>query len=126
LPLLPLIVVVIISSFLGDNFGYEIGKRSGKRIFRKKESIFFNPEHLLRAEQFYEKHGGKTVLLARFVPVVRTFVPLLAGVGAMPRKRFLIYDAIGAVLWGGGVIMLGYILASIVGERVEDLKIYLL
>lgn len=126
LPLLPLIAIVIVSTFLGDNLGYEIGKRTGKRIFSRKESILFDPEHLLRAEKFYERHGGKTILIARFIPVVRTFVPLLAGVGTMPRKRFLIYDAIGAITWGGGVVMLGYILASIVGDRIEDLKVYLL
>jgi len=126
LPLLPLIAVVVVSTFIGDNFGYEIGKRTGKKIFHRKESIIFDPEHLLRAEKFYEKHGAKTVVLARFIPVVRTFAPLIAGAGSMPRRRFVAYDAIGAVLWGAGVIIIGYMLASIVGERISDLKIYLL
>lgn len=126
LPLLPLLVVIVASAVIGDNVGYEIGKRSGKRIFRKKESFLFDPEHLVRAGNFYEKHGGKTIILARFVPIVRTFAPLVAGVGNMPRKRFLFFNIIGALIWGVGVTMAGYLLASILGERVEDLEKYLL
>lgn len=126
LPLIPLLIVIVASAVIGDNVGYEIGKRSGKRIFRKKESFLFDPEHLVRAGNFYEKHGGKTIILARFVPIVRTFAPLVAGVGNMPRKRFLFFNIIGAVVWGVGVTMAGYLLASILGDRVEDLEKYLL
>lgn len=126
IPLIPLLIVIVASAFIGDNVGYEIGKRSGKHIFRKKESFLFDPEHLIRAEKFYEKHGGKTIILARFVPIVRTFAPLVAGVGKMDRKRFVIFNLTGALIWGVGVTMAGYLLASILGDRIEDLEKYLI
>ncbi|MBA3758420.1 VTT domain-containing protein [Candidatus Saccharibacteria bacterium] len=106
---LPLLIAVIIfSAVLGDNVGYSIGRRSGKRLFSKKESILFRPEHVQRAEKFYERHGGKTIILARFIPVVRTFAPMIAGVSKMPRRRFFVFNVIGGVLWGGGVTLAGY------------------
>ncbi len=126
IPLIPLLIVIVVAAVVGDNVGYEIGKRSGKRVFRKKESFLFDPEHLVRAGKFYEKHGGKTIILARFVPIVRTFAPLVAGVGHMPRRRFMFFNIIGAFIWGVGVTMTGYLLASVLGERVEDLEKYLL
>ncbi len=107
-PLELLIIVVVVSAIVGDNVGYSIGRRTGKRLFRKKESILFKQEHLERAEKFYELHGGKTIILARFVPVVRTFAPMVAGIGKMPRGRFLLFNVIGGVLWGAGVTLLGY------------------
>ncbi len=112
LPLHWLILVVVVSAILGDNVGYSIGRRTGKRLFRKKESILFKPEHLERAEKFYEQHGGKTIILARFVPVVRTFAPMVAGIGKMSRGRFLVFNIVGGILWGAGVTLLGYWLGS--------------
>lgn len=112
LPLGWLLVVVILAAIIGDNVGYSIGRRTGKRLFSKKESILFKPDHLERAEAFYEKHGGKTVILARFVPVVRTFAPMVAGIGKMTRQKFMVYNIIGGVLWGGGITLLGYWLGS--------------
>lgn len=112
LPLHWLILVVVISAVVGDNVGYSIGRRTGKRLFKKKESMLFKPEHLERAEKFYEQHGGKTIILARFVPIVRTFAPMVAGIGKMSRGRFLFFNIIGGILWGAGVIMLGYWLGS--------------
>lgn len=103
-----LIVVVIVSAIVGDNVGYSIGRRTGKRLFQKKESILFKQEHLERAEKFYEQHGGKTIILARFIPVVRTFAPMVAGMGKMSRSRFMAFNIIGGVLWGGGLTLLGY------------------
>jgi membrane-associated protein len=126
LPLGWLLITVVLAAFLGDNAGYEIGKRTGKRIFKKPESLLFNPEHLLRAETFYQQHGGKTVMLARFIPMVRTFAPLIAGVGNMNRKRFMFYNFLGALIWGVGVTMIGYLAASLIGDRVEELEKYLL
>lgn len=126
IPLIPLLIVIVAAAVIGDNVGYEIGKRTGKRIFRKKESFLFDPEHLVTAGKFYEKHGGKTIILARFVPMVRTFAPLIAGVGQMPRRRFMLFNIVGALIWGVGVTMAGYLLASILGERVEDLEKYLI
>ena len=112
LPLHGLMLVVIAAAILGDNVGYSIGRRTGKRLFRKKESILFKPEHLEQAEKFYEIHGGKTIILARFVPIVRTFAPMVAGISKMPRERFMFFNVIGGTLWGGGVTLLGYWLGT--------------
>lgn len=110
LPLL--IAVVIFAAILGDNVGYSIGRRSGRRLFQKKESIFFKPERLELAEKFYEQHGGKTIIMARFIPVVRTFAPMIAGISKMSRKDFMLYNIVGGVLWGGGVTLAGYYLGK--------------
>jgi membrane-associated protein len=126
LPLGWLIIVVILSGILGDNTGYEIGKRAGRKLFRKEESAFFHPDQLKKAEDFYEKHGVKTVLLARFVPVIRTFVPVVSGTTNMDRKKFAIYNAAGVATWGTGVTMLGYILGRIIGEKVKNIDKYIL
>jgi len=107
-----LIFVVIVAAILGDNVGYSIGNRSGKRLFNKKESVFFRPEHLEKAEIFYEKHGGKTIIIARFIPMVRTFAPVVAGIGEMSRRRFMVFNVVGAVLWSSSTILLGYWLGN--------------
>ena len=112
LPLPTLLIVVILAAIIGDNVGYSIGRRTGKRLFSKKESILFKPGHLERAEAFYEKHGGKTIIIARFVPVVRTFAPMVAGIGKMTRQRFMAFNIIGGILWGGGITLLGFWLGS--------------
>lgn len=112
LNLFHLLVVVIVAAVLGDNVGYSIGHRTGKRLFNKKDSILFRHEHIEKAEAFYAKHGGKTIIMARFIPVIRTFAPMVAGMGKMSRQRFLVFNIIGATLWGGGVIMLGYWIGS--------------
>jgi membrane-associated protein len=107
-----LIVIVIVAAIIGDNVGYSIGRRTGRRLFQKKESILFKPERLELAEKFYEQHGGKTIILARFVPVVRTFAPMVAGISKMPRRNFMLYNIVGGVLWGGGVTLTGYFLGK--------------
>lgn len=112
LPLGWLLAVVIVSAVLGDNVGYSIGRRTGKRLFRKKESILFKQEHLERAEKFYEQHGGKTIIMARFIPVVRTFAPMVAGISKMSRERFFAFNIVGGILWGSSVTLLGYWLGS--------------
>lgn len=121
LPLLWLILAVTIAAIIGDNVGYSIGKRTGHRIFRKEEGILFHKEHIIRAEKFYERHGGKTIILARFIPMVRTFAPVVAGVGKMPRRTFMAYNVIGAVLWGAGVTLLGYWF----GSKIPNLDFYI-
>jgi membrane-associated protein len=103
-----LLVVVIAAAIIGDNVGYSIGRRTGKRLFQKNDSILFRKEHIEKAEKFYEKHGGKTIIMARFIPVVRTFAPMVAGMGKMSRRRFVIFNIVGGILWGGGMTMLGY------------------
>lgn len=112
LPIHWLILVVVISAIVGDNVGYSIGRRAGKRLFKKKESMLFKPEHLERAEKFYDLHGGKTIILARFVPIMRTFAPMVAGAGKMSRGRFMLFNVVGGIVWGAGVILLGYWLGS--------------
>ena len=112
IPIVPLLVVVVVAAILGDNVGYSIGRRTGHRIFRKKDGILFRHEYIERAEKFYEVHGGKTIIMARFIPIVRTFAPMVAGVGKMPRSRFMLFNVVGGTLWGTGVVLLGYWLGS--------------
>lgn len=103
-----LLLVVIIAAIVGDNVGYSIGRRTGKRLFKKNDSILFRKEHIEKAELFYEKHGGKTIIMARFIPVVRTFAPMVAGMGKMSRQRFMLFNIVGGILWGGGLTLAGF------------------
>lgn len=125
LPLGWLLLVVVISGIIGDNTGYEIGKRGGRKLFKKPDSTFFHPDQLKRAEVFYEKHGVKTVLFARFIPIVRTFAPVVAGASNMPRKIFASFNAVGVFSWGIGITMLGYILGRIIGAKVTNIDKYI-
>jgi membrane-associated protein len=111
-----------ICAVLGDSVGYSFGHRVGRRLFKKKESFLFNPDHLEKAEKFYEKYGKKTIILARFMPVVRTFAPIVAGIGRMEYKTFLLYNIIGGFLWGVCITLLGYFL----GNLIPDVDKYLL
>jgi membrane-associated protein len=122
LPLPLTILVIIIAALVGDNTGYMIGKKTGHRIFHKEESALFHPSHIKRAEAFYQKHGGKTILFARFLPILRTFAPLVAGMGHMPRRRFLPFDAVGCVVWGAGVTLIGYWF----GSKIPNIDHYIL
>jgi membrane-associated protein len=105
-----LIVLVPVAAIVGSAVGYAFGSWIGPRLFTKHDSFFFDKKHIERAEQFYEKYGPRAIILARFVPVVRTFVPIVAGVGRMRYTTFFTYNSIGAVLWGSGVTLLGYFL----------------
>ena len=116
-----LLVAVIIAAIVGDNVGYSIGRRAGPRIFKRKDGILFRQEYLTKSEGFYEKHGGKTIILARFTPIVRTFAPVVAGAGKMTRKRFMLFNVLGAFLWGGLLPILGYS----VGGRIPHLDKYI-
>lgn len=122
LPIAGLLAVVILAAVVGDNVGYTIGKRAGRRLFKKQDGILFRQEYVQRAEEFYKKHGGKTIIIARFIPVVRTFAPVVAGIGSMSRKRFMLYNIVGGTLWGAGVSLLGYAL----GSRIHNIDRYLL
>jgi len=122
LPLGWLILVVILAAIAGDSVGYTIGRRTGHKIFRKQDGLFFRQEYIAKAEAFYKDHGGKTIILARFLPIIRTFAPLVAGVGNMPYKRFLSFNVVGAAAWGGGVILLGHWL----GSKIPNIDHYLL
>ncbi|HEY4521614.1 MAG TPA: VTT domain-containing protein [Candidatus Paceibacterota bacterium] len=107
-----LAVLTFLGAILGDNFGYMMGKKFGPRVFRKEDSFLFNRDHMERARIFYEKYGGKTIVLARFLPVIRTFVPILAGVGNMKYKNFVFFNILGGFLWAVGMTWLGYFLGN--------------
>lgn len=105
-----LVVICFSAAMLGDNFGYYFGKKIGPAFFNKEKSLLFHKEYLEKAQVFYATHGPKTIVLARFLPIVRTFAPILAGVGKMHYPTFLFYNFIGALLWGVGVTLSGYYL----------------
>ncbi|MDO8604259.1 MAG: VTT domain-containing protein [bacterium] len=109
-----LIIFIPIAAILGDNFGYWFGSKVGPKIFTREDSFFFHKKHLERTRDFYAKYGNKAIVLARFIPVVRTFTPILAGVGQMRYKTFLTYNILGGVLWGAGMTLLGYFLGALV------------
>ena len=117
-----LIVGCFICAVAGDSVGYTFGHRIGKRLFRKEDSLLFHKDNLLRAKSFYERHGKKTIILARFMPIVRTFAPIVAGIGDMHYATFLAYNVIGGVLWAIGVTSAGYFL----GSMIPDVDRYLL
>lgn len=108
LPLLLTIIVIALAAIAGDNVGYHIGKRYGRRLFRKPDGILFRQEYVHRAELFFERYGTKTMLFAHFVPVVRTFAPAVAGVGKMNYRQFALFDAIGDCAWAIIVTLVGY------------------
>jgi membrane-associated protein len=99
-----------IAAIVGDTVGYYIGRASGPRIFTREDSLFFNKRHLYRAHAFYERHGGKTIVIARFMPIVRTFAPVVAGVAEMRYRDFIFYNVMGGVLWVWSMLFIGYFL----------------
>lgn len=106
---LPLLFVVLsAAAFLGNQVNFQIGRWLGPKVFHWDRSILFNPKHLVEAHVFYERHGGKTVVLARFVPIVRTYAPFVAGVGDMSHRRFAVFNAIGALSWVGVLLLAGH------------------
>lgn len=111
-----LLVTTFTAAVLGDSVGYTFGKRVGKRLFKREDSLFFHKNHALKAQQFYEKHGPKTIVIARFLPIVRTFAPIVAGIGTMHYRRFVTYNIIGACLWAIGVSVAGYFLGSLIPD----------
>lgn len=115
-------VLIAIAAFVGGEVGYLIGHKGGPAVFERKESGLFSRKNVERTNAFFERFGGITVILARFVPIVRTFAPVAAGVGHMPWKRYSLYNLIGAVIWGFGLTMFGYVIGFIppVAEFVED------
>jgi membrane-associated protein len=114
LHLAELLLLVSLCAIVGDQVGYWIGRKAGQALYRRPDSFLFHRRHLDRAHEFHEKYGGKTVILARFVPIVRTFCPPVAGAAMMPYARYLTYDMAGGILWSGGMILSGYFLGSMV------------
>jgi membrane-associated protein len=117
-----LCLVCFVAAVTGDATGYAFGNRVGRRLFTRPESRFFKPKHVVKAEEFFLKHGGKAVILARFLPIVRTFVPIIAGVGTMPYRRFASFNVIGGALWAIGLPVAGYFL----GKAIPDVDKYLI
>jgi len=117
-----LVIGAFICAVLGDSVGYWFGKKVGPKIFNKEDSIFFHKKHVEKAQNFYDKYGNKTIFLARFVPIVRTFAPIVAGVGQMKYKNFLTYNIIGGFIWTFGMVLGGYFL----GEAIPNIDKYIL
>ena len=108
LPIVWLILVTIVAAVIGDNIGYRIGWRLGPKLFKRQDGILFRREYIARTQDFYEKHGGLTIVAARFIAYIRTFAPVIAGVGKMPWQRFAFYNVIGGILWGISLPLIGY------------------
>jgi membrane-associated protein len=122
IPLRWLLLPVMACAIAGDQIGYWIGRAAGPALYRREDSLFFRRSHLQRAHEFYEKYGGRAVIFARFVPIVRTFCPPVAGAARMPYTRYLIFDIFGGALWVGAMILGGYFLGRSVpniGQRIH-------
>lgn len=111
-----LIILFFIAAVVGDSGGYFIGHKFGKKLFNRKDNVFFHKDHLMKAEKFYEKHGGKTIILARFIPFIRTFAPVIAGISSMKYSVFFTYNIVGGFLWAVGLTLGGYFLGSIIPD----------
>lgn len=120
------VAILFVAAVIGDNTGYTFGKKIGPRLFKRPNSLLFKQENVQRAQDFYDQHGGKTIIIARFVPIVRTFVPLIAGIGKMNHKTFFLYNMIGAFLWTVGITLLGYFLGAALGKMGVDIDTILL
>ncbi|MGC2389717.1 MAG: VTT domain-containing protein [Candidatus Acidiferrum sp.] len=114
IPLKWLLLPVMFCAIVGDQVGYWIGRSAGAALYRREDSLFFRRSHLQRAHVFYEKYGGRAVILARFVPIVRTFCPPVAGAARMPYSRYLLFDAFGGIFWIGATILGGYSLGHFI------------
>ncbi len=112
-----LLSTLFVAAVVGDAVGYYTGFKMGQRIFTRQKSLFFKPSHLQKANEFYEKYGGKTIILARFVPIVRTFAPIVAGAAKMPYRRFVAFNVVGGFLWVFSMILAGYFLGSTLKSR---------
>jgi len=102
------VLIIFVAAVLGDTVGYWFGRKAGPRIFKKPDARLFKQEYVQRAQDFYEKHGGKTIILARFIPIVRTFAPIVAGASKMDYRRFLAFNVIGGFVWAAGLTYIGY------------------
>lgn len=105
-------LLLTVASIIGNTVGYAIGKAAGPRLFTREDSLLFNKKHLYRAHEFYERHGGKTIIIARFMPIVRTFVPVVAGMAQMGYRRYTLYNVIGGIGWIWSMLFIGYFLGS--------------
>ena len=114
------------AAIAGDSVGYLIGLKAGKRLYARENSFFFRKEHLMRTKAFYDKHGGKTIIMARFVPIVRTFAPVVAGVAEMEYRKFIAYNVVGGISWVFSMTMLGYVLVKAFPEIEQHIELSLI
>lgn len=112
-----LLVTLIVAGILGDAVNYAFGKYLGPKVFKKDDSLFFNKSHLLRTQSFYERYGGKTIIMARFLPIVRTFAPFVAGIGRMSYRKFAAFNVVGAVLWVSSFLIAGHYFGNLPGVK---------
>jgi membrane-associated protein len=112
-----MLALLLVAAIAGDAVNYAIGKRIGARVFSMKDSRWFRQDHLRQTQKFYERYGGKTIILARFVPIVRTFAPFIAGVGTMSYRRFALYNVTGGVVWVASFLGLGYFFGNLPGIK---------
>ncbi len=117
-----LLLLLFAAAVIGNSVGYAIGRKFGPKVFNRENSLLFNKKHVVRAENFFAKHGWKTLILARFVPVVRTFVPVIAGMGKMQYWKFTLHNILGAFLWIGSVTLLGFWL----GNKIANIELYII
>jgi membrane-associated protein len=118
--------LLIAAAVVGDSVGYSIGRRLGPRLFTREKSLLFNPAHVVRTRRFYERYGAKTIVIARFVPIVRTFAPMLAGVGQMRYRRFVFYNVAGGVAWVVSMTWAGYLLGQAIPNIGDHIHILVL
>ncbi|HKO95593.1 MAG TPA: VTT domain-containing protein [Pyrinomonadaceae bacterium] len=112
-----LLSTLFVAAVVGDAVGYYTGSRLGPKLFKRQKSLLFRPSHLQKAHAFYEKYGGKTIIIARFVPIVRTFAPIVAGAADMPYRRFVVFNVLGGFLWVFSMLLSGYFLGNILKNR---------
>jgi membrane-associated protein len=117
-----LLVLTCTAAILGDSVGYYLGKKFGPKIFKREDSFFFKQEYVTRAKIFFEKHGKKTIFLSRYIPIVRTFAPVVAGVGQMPYKSFIVWNVAGGIVWCFTLVLIGFFL----GNEVANIDKYIL
>lgn len=119
-----LLTTLFVAAVVGDAVGYYTGMKAGPRIFSRQKSLFFRPSHLQKAHEFYERYGGKTIIIARFVPIVRTFAPIVAGAAQMSYRKFVTFNVVGGFLWVFSMVLTGYFLGGLVekafGIKLED------
>jgi membrane-associated protein len=115
--------ILTVAAIVGDSVGYAVGKATGPRLFTRDESRLFNKKHLIRAHEFYARHGGKTIIIARFMPIIRTFAPVVAGMGAMQYSRFIAYNVVGGVAWVWSMLLFGYFLGRYVPGIADHIEL---
>ncbi len=120
-----LVPLLFSAAVIGDSVGYTIGHKLGRKLFKREDSLLFHKDHLLKAKAFYDKHGGKTIIIARFMPLIRTFAPVVAGMAEMPYSLFLLYNIVGALLWAVGLTLLGFFVGNLIPEQYFEPLIFL-